>query len=145
MLLAGCGTESATSTVTVTVPEASGELDESSDGGAAWQPSQPGYELWNSESGVWYSWVPDRQVNCGETNRYGEIDRACWQIRVVSGDGCPGGIYGELNYLDKQGTVVGYTNDSLPGLAPEQVGLLTFDWGPNNVDTGEINKLTCHR
>jgi hypothetical protein len=79
-----------------------------------WYP--PG---WFEESdGVAFEWVQDNK--CGYESAY------CWGITVVSRDGCPNGVYAELNILDGDGTVIDYANDSLGSLDSQQRGRLDF-------------------
>ena len=52
-----------------------------------------------------------------------ESDDYCWAITVVSRDGCPNGIYGEINVV-VNGTVTGYSNALLGSLAPRQKGII---------------------
>ena len=51
----------------------------------------------------------------------------CWYytLDVVTLSGCPGGIYGEVS-IEKNDTVVGWTNDSLSRLDADQKGRLQF-------------------
>ncbi len=67
----------------------------------------------------------------------------CWQIRVLSRDGCPDGVYAELNILSGD-TVIGYTNDSLGYLGPGETALLTLTDTNENSTSGRLTDLTCY-
>lgn len=65
-------------------------------------------------------------------------------VNVVSKNGCPGGIYAEANVLDSAGTVIDWTNDSVPSLAPGQKARLNFTTYQDNADTIQIVDMTCN-
>lgn len=85
-------------------------------------------------SATW-EWV-DKPV-CG-------LDARCWQIRVSSDDGCPNGLYAELNLLDEAGTVIDYTNDSLGVLPPATSAVLTFETYNAAAAKGDVAQVTCN-
>lgn len=74
------------------------------------------FEYWDADPTVAYRWVDD--PDCPSYS-------GCWQMELVSRDGCGGGLYVAMNKLEGD-TVVGYTNDSLPSLEPRQIARLTF-------------------
>lgn len=67
----------------------------------------------------------------------------CWHMNVIAKDGCQSGLYAAINIVDTAGTVVGYTNDSLPGLAPMQKARLEFT---NTTDyrSAQFQELKCY-
>lgn len=81
-----------------------------------------------------WEWVD--AAECSEGTR-------CWQITVSSDSGCPNGLYGELNILDTNGTVIDYTNDTLGRLGAGGSAILTFDYYGDGAESGEIAKLEC--
>jgi hypothetical protein len=68
----------------------------------------------------------------------------CWQIRVTAPDGCPNGVYAEMNITDDAGVVVDYSNDALGSLAPGQTGVLTFTHFDDAPRQGEITQVSCN-
>lgn len=76
--------------------------------------------------------------SCGYSTGY------CWSMRVVSKDGCPDGLYGEVN-LEKGGVVVGYTNDTLGSLAAGKTGRLEFShFGDEGTLMAQLTELKCY-
>jgi hypothetical protein len=63
---------------------------------------------------------------------------------VISQNGCPNGLYAEMNILSG-GAVVSYTNDSLGSLPAGQTAQLTFDAFdlPSDVQ-GQLTKINCY-
>jgi hypothetical protein len=72
-------------------------------------------------------------------------DCSFWKIKVISRDGCPGGVYIELS-ITQGGVAVDWTNDSLSALPAGGVGQMvftTYPYIPNS--KGEIAEATCHQ
>lgn len=68
-----------------------------------------------------------------------------WKVTVIANQNCTSGVYAELNIKDSSGTVVDWTNDSIPYLGAGQKAVLTFEtYSDEDVDTGELTKLTCY-
>lgn len=69
-----------------------------------------------------------------------------WKITVIANYGCTDGVYAELNMMDSSGTVIDWSNDSIPYLGPGQKAVLTFKNYPwdSNLETGQLTKLTCY-
>lgn len=96
----------------------------------AWDPPA-GFETW--EDGIAWRYVQDPDCDYG----------GCWQVEVVTRDGCPDGLYVALNILDGE-TVVGTTNDLIGSVAPDEVArltLTTFEEGPRS---GRLTEITCY-
>ena len=98
------------------------------------------YEAYNDD--LSYKWIPN--------NRCGYSSGRCWGIRVMSKNGCPNGLYAEVNIVNGN-EVVDYANDSLGSLSPGYVAKLdffTFRENPN-LDAGTdedrllLNVLRC--
>lgn len=84
-----------------------------------WYPK--GFEEWNLDSNMAYKYAINKGGDpCGYSAcRYGKYE-------VISQDGCPSGIYAEMNFMDAGGTVVDWSNDTVSYLEPMQKALLTF-------------------
>ena len=85
------------------------------------------------DGNVSYRWV--KNPNCS----YG----SCVQMRVKAEAGCSGGLYMEVNWVDKNNTVVDWTNDSVPSLAPNQKAVLTFTNFLDGTQSAQIADWTC--
>jgi len=68
-----------------------------------------------------------------------------WTAEVISRDGCPSGLYGELS-IEKNGTAISWTNDSLSRLKPGQKGRLQFITYDDRAygGTGSLAELNCY-
>lgn len=69
----------------------------------------------------------------------------CWysHIKVVTRDGCPSGLYAEVNKLNASGTVIGWSNDSVPSLRPGQKARLVFvSYDPS--DKSSLAEISCY-
>ena len=97
-----------------------------------WVPD--GYYAWPDDKSIAYKWVSDAGNDCYSC-RY-------WTMEVVSKYGCSGGVYGEMN-IEKNGVVVGYTNDTINYLGPFQSGRLSFEHYGEGTHTGELIELNC--
>lgn len=69
-----------------------------------------------------------------------------WKLKVISQYGCPNGVYGEINMLDANDTVVNWTNDSIPSLGSNQSAILIFENYPYDdyIESGQLVELNCH-
>lgn len=77
--------------------------------------------------------------SCGYSSGY------CWTVRVQTRDGCYGGLYAEIN-IEKNGTVIGYSNDSLGSLGAGKTAKLEFihyDRGAGTL-TGQLTEIRCY-
>lgn len=70
---------------------------------------------------------------------------SCWGLEVVAREGCPGGLYIELTTLTPDGTVVGFTNDSVGSVSYGGKARMVFD----NVDRDQgatkarVDEISC--
>lgn len=95
-----------------------------------WYPK--GYREW--EDGLAWKWA-DAYEDCYSC-RYNHI-------RVISRSGCAGGVYAEVNF-ERGGSVVDWTNDTVPYLGANSKALMTFrTWSDGNLSTS-LTKLTCN-
>lgn len=100
-----------------------------------WEPPR-GYKLWRGAGTVAWRWVENPTCDYGR----------CWQVEIVTRDGCPDGLYASLNIVDSSYAVIDYTNDSLDSLGPEQVARLTLthlDDGEGEYQ-GELTEINCY-
>jgi hypothetical protein len=95
-----------------------------------WYPK--GYREW--EDGLAWKWV-DAYEDCYSC-RYNHI-------KVVSRDGCSGGIYAEVNF-ERGGSVVDWTNDSIPYLGAGSKALLVFRTYSSGSLSTSLTTLNCH-
>lgn len=95
-----------------------------------WYPR--GYSEW--EDGLAWKWA-DAYSDC--------YSCSYWHIRVISRDGCSGGVYAEIN-IERGGSVVDWTNDTVTYLGPGKKALLEFDTWEDGSLTGDLTTLTCH-
>jgi len=97
-----------------------------------WYPK--GYNEYSSN--VAWKWA-DGPDPCGYSR--------CWYnyIKVISLDGCPSGLYAEVNELNSAGTVIGWSNDSVPSLRPGQKARLVFvSYDP--ADASSLAEISCY-
>lgn len=68
----------------------------------------------------------------------------CWGMEIVTKSGCPSNLYVAINILDSSSAVVGYSNDSLPSLAPLTKAKLEFaDTSGESNPSGQISEINC--
>lgn len=84
---------------------------------------------------VAFKWTDE---SCGSNYGY------CWTMRVVSEDGCYGGLYAEVN-ISQNDVIVGYSNDSLGSLPAGDVGRLEFTYyGGSGIKSAQLTELNCY-
>ena len=69
-----------------------------------------------------------------------------WKVTVIANEDCSGGVYAEMNLLDSAGTIVDWTNDTVPYLAAGQKAILKFEHYPydSSLKSGQLTKLECN-
>lgn len=67
----------------------------------------------------------------------------CWQIDVVTRDGCPGGVFLTINVLEAD-VVVDDSIDSLSSLEPEQIGRLTMRISEEGDVRARVTDINCY-
>lgn len=88
----------------------------------------------SSQDGIFFEWVEDPECDYGK----------CTQILLEAVDGaCPNGLYVEVNLLDANDIIVGYTNDVLSSLPRGQRGKMTFETYDDSVKKMEITEFNC--
>ncbi len=65
-------------------------------------------------------------------------------MSVVTKNGCPSSIYVEIQLLDKSGSAVGYSNDTVGSLAPEQVAKLDFTVTEEDDVEARLTEINCY-
>jgi hypothetical protein len=99
------------------------------------------------------SWIPSGFIGWDQNVAYTYIenpdcsysDSLCVGIQVVSKNGCPNNLYGEISIEDKNGVQIGYTNDTLSNLSPLSKGELIFDilkW--ERFGGFKLSKISCY-
>ena len=88
------------------------------------------------EDGLAWKWA-DGPSPCG----YSRCSYS--HIRVISRDGCSDGLYAEVNKLNSGGTIVDWTNDTVPVLPANTPALLTFVSYASGVDSSSLTTLNC--
>lgn len=99
-----------------------------------WYPK--GYQ--EATDGVAIKWIDSAADPCGYGPR-------CWfwTIDVVSDTGCPSGLYVAVNFT-RGGTVVDWSNDTLPSLREGQKGRLQFYTYDRSTDAIELAEVNCY-
>jgi hypothetical protein len=98
-----------------------------------WYPK--GWFEWDDGS-VAYKWTH------GACDSYGAS--GCWTMRVISQNGCPDGLYVEINIENASGTVIDYSNDSLGSLSSGQQAALEFVTYEGAADTAQLTDVSCY-
>ena len=85
-------------------------------------------------NGVEWDWTPNPQ--CG----YG----SCFGITVTPmSQSCPNGVYAEINLLNGDGVVIGYSNDFIGSLKQGQKAKMTFQVTDNATEKAQLTKIDC--
>lgn len=78
-----------------------------------------GYKDLGSIAGKYLKKGVDPEFDCKYHSR-------CSVMKVYAYQDCPNGVYAEVNIVDANGTVVGWTNDTLSALREGDYGVLVF-------------------
>ena len=101
----------------------------------SWIPT--GFNTWSSDSNIAWRWAAKNSCST-----YG-----CLSAEFVSHAGCPAGLYAAINWLDKgvaqNGSVVSYSNATIPALLPMQVAKLRFDDVEGHGLSGQMAEIKC--
>jgi hypothetical protein len=101
---------------------------------APWYPQ--GYDVWSDNSDIAWQWVNHPYTDC--------YDCSYWQIHVIAKNGCPTGLYGEMDVLYND-SKYDYTNDLKSYAAAGRVSTLTFVEYPYDSNyTGQLTKIECY-
>lgn len=99
----------------------------------------PRVDAYSSTSGVEYRWLPSSQFECRSAGV------TCFGMMVRPELSCPRGVYVEVNLLNRAGTVVDWTNDSVPALAAGEKAKLIFETYNDDVAKARVAHASCHR
>lgn len=116
------GDTSANTDSSVTVPDTS------------WIPK--GFYQWSNDPNVAFRWAPDG-YSC---NQY---ENSCYKAIFISQTGCPTQFYAAINLLDSSGSVIDYSNATLPNLLPMQRATLDFEDVNGNSKSAQMSEITC--
>ena len=98
----------------------------------SWVPT--GFTAWSEDSNIAWKWAAKN--NCDEYS--------CITAEFISLGGCATGLYVALNWLDRNDSVVGYTNETLPSLLAMQKAKLTFEDYEEVSSSGQISTISCN-
>jgi hypothetical protein len=100
----------------------------------AWYPD--GFNEY-SENVAW-RWGTSKETDCSYSSG------SCWSAIIISKEGCPNSLYGEIKIFDSSDVQIDYTNDTASTVSPMQKVKLTFDTFNDNASTAQIGKLSCY-
>jgi hypothetical protein len=103
---------------------------------SSWVPS--GFTQWVDDENLAWRWATKAETNCTYSSG------ACWAAMVVSKNGCPSNLYGEINIFDKNDIQISYTNDTLSSVQPNQKVRLTFDTFSEEDQSARMSKFSCY-
>jgi hypothetical protein len=88
------------------------------------------------DTGFAYRWLRGSEYRCGS------VEFGCWGMSVIARDGCSD-VYVELSTMNKNGVVIGFTNDTLGALRPMQFGAMLFEATEDGASTAQISRAIC--
>lgn len=99
-------------------------------------PIPKGYK--SALNGLAFKWVEEGS-NDFDCSYYD----TCVVLRVYAYNNCPSLVYVSANALDANGTVVDYSNDTVPGLLKGKKALMTLGSLDSRVVSFELTDLAC--
>jgi len=66
-----------------------------------------------------------------------------WRYYVVAKDGCPNGLYLEVNITDNSDRVIDWTNESIQSLAPMQEARVVFKTYEDDANSWDFSDVSC--
>jgi len=100
----------------------------------SWIPT--GFFQWPSDANVAFRWAPSG-YSC---NQY---EDSCYKAIFISQNGCPTQFYAAINLLDSSGSVIDYSNGTLPTLLPMQKATIDFQDINGNSKSAQMSEITC--
>lgn len=95
------------------------------------------------------AWIPEGWNQYGGENIYWQWNRdcdnsytGCYGMDVVTKDGCSN-LYVEIQLVDADGNAVGFSNDTIGALDPEQVAKLDFSSYEENA-SARMAEINCY-
>jgi hypothetical protein len=99
----------------------------------SWIPE--GFNSYSGDNDIAWRWLKS-----SEFSGYYEA----WGLMIIPRYGCQNGLYAELNVLDKNDVIVGYTNDSLSYVGAMQKAKLTFNLLEDDGASATIERISCY-
>ena len=101
-----------------------------------WSPPS-GFERFSGDTSIAYRWLERKEFAC----LYGYN---CWALEVIPHEGCPNNLYVELTLQDRSGTAVGYTNDTVGSVDPDQKATVTLRTFEEGAEIAHIGDISCY-
>jgi hypothetical protein len=102
----------------------------------SWVPAD--FNIWSGDTNIAWRWGSRSETKCTYSSG------SCWSVMVVTKNGCPSSLYGEINIFDSNNVQIAYTNDSLSTVQAGQKVKMTFDTLNEDADTAGIAKFSCY-
>lgn len=102
----------------------------------SWVPS--GFDLYVNDANVAWRWGTSKETKCTYSSG------SCWTAMIITKNGCPSSLYGEIAILDNSDTQIDYTNDTASSVIPGQKVKLTFDSFNEQSRKARLTKLSCY-
>lgn len=83
-----------------------------------------------------YRWLKSKEFSC----KYEDV---CWGMELVSSQDCPQQFYAQISLLDKEGTNIGWTNDTVQSLGADRKAKLIFGSYETSAHTAELGETEC--
>ena len=99
-----------------------------------WYPK--GFHEWQNDSNIAFRWAPTG-FSC---NQY---ETSCYKAIFISETGCPTEFYAAINLLDSTGSVIDFSNGSLPSLQPMQKATIDFQDIHGTSRQAQMSQITC--
>ena len=131
----GSSSDSTGSTTDTNPTPASVTVDQPQIPDTSWIPT--GYNQYPNDDNLAWRWGTTSETNCTYSTG------SCWSLMVISQNGCPTSLYGEIKIFDSSGIQIDYTNDTTSTVSPMQVVKLTFDTFNENAAKAGVGKLDC--
>ena len=120
---------SSTSTTISSAKESIATYDDS------WIPT--GFTGYATDDNLAWRWGTKSETNCTYSSG------SCWSIIVITKEGCPSGIYGEIAILDKSDVQIDYTNDTTTLVPADTKAKMTFDTFNEEAESARLSQLSC--
>lgn len=106
---------------------------------AATKPWYPkGYNEYLLDDTIAWKWLKTSQFDCDY------YYATCWGMSIVAKDGCPTGLYAEIDIKDSSGQKVSYSNDLSNYAGPGEKVKFVFNDFTDGRLTGSLNKINCY-
>jgi hypothetical protein len=102
----------------------------------SWIPT--GFDVYLNNANVAWRWGTSKETICTYSSG------SCWSAMIITKNGCPSSLYGEIAILDNSGTQIDYTNDTASSVPPGQKVKLTFDSFNEQGQKARLTKISCY-